>query len=173
MKRVIHSFLFIAALLIGMSSAFCNVHTYVYEGVTYELKGISYDGNLADSASVLVNDTDNNSCFEFNIPINDLLKGETLLQVYLESKIKNIPPDKPLGLKQAENMYVLFMRSLGLPDKAGTQEIEGLCMALYGSGDQAKVNQALMISAKALALINNVTQNGGRWADIEWHEEIQ
>jgi hypothetical protein len=82
------------------------------------------------------------------------------------------PAPNVIALWNAENAYISFMRSLGLPDKATTEEIEGLCMTLFTSGVQENINQALMISAKSLALINNVTQNGGKWADICWHEDI-
>lgn len=137
---------------------------------TYTLYKISYDGTLADRATLGFHVQDTND-FECTIPIDELLKGGIYIQIYLEAAVKAQAPEKPLGLKQAENLYIEFMRSLGLPDKASTAEIEALCMQMYSSGVQENINQALMISAKALALINNVTQNGGKWADIEWHEE--
>lgn len=79
-----------------------------------------------------------------------------------------VPSQKSIDLQKAENAYILFMRSIGLPDKAGTEEIEAFVMTMM----QSNPIQALTIAVKSLALINNVTQNGGKWADIGWHEGV-
>ena len=72
-------------------------------------------------------------------------------------------------LMKAENDYVLFCRSLGLVDKASTSDLETLAVQMQSNG---QVLEAIMLSIKALALINNITQNGGNWDGIEWHDGI-
>jgi len=76
---------------------------------------------------------------------------------------------KSLGLKQSENRFILFCRSLNLPDVAGSADFEGLAQDMEVAGLQA---EAMVISIKALALINDVTQNNGKWSDIAFHPEI-
>jgi hypothetical protein len=91
-------------------------------------------------------------------------------QDLIPENIDNVDGVKSQGLIEAEQMYVTFVRSLGLTGVVGTSELEALCMQMYNSGDQNLINQSLMISAKALALINNITQNGGTWFGITWEE---
>lgn len=76
------------------------------------------------------------------------------------------PPEKSAGLKSAENSYITFCKSLGFAGKASTEELE----AFYYQMKAVNQVQATEIAMKALALINNVTQNGGTWFGIEWHD---
>ncbi len=79
------------------------------------------------------------------------------------------PPDpqasKPADLKAAENRFVSFCRSLGLPDVASTAQLEQVATSLPEL-------QGLQVAVRALALINDVTQNGGTWDGIAWHEDV-
>lgn len=76
------------------------------------------------------------------------------------------PSSKTQKLMEAEDRYVLFCRSIGLPDKASSDDIQVLYLSIKESGQPM---QALEMAVQALAMINDVTQNGGKWADIEYH----
>lgn len=76
---------------------------------------------------------------------------------------------KSLKLKQAENRYILFCRSVGLPDLASSTDFEELTADMQ---EQGLIVEAITLAVQALALINDVTQNEGKWADIAWHPEI-
>lgn len=76
---------------------------------------------------------------------------------------------KTTKLKQAENAFISFCRSLGLVDQASSSDIEALVMQLKAAG---RPLDAIEIAVKSLALINDVTQNDGKWYDIAWHSDI-
>lgn len=83
-----------------------------------------------------------------------------------ESSIEETKSDK---LKQAENNFILFCRSLGLPDKASSEEIDVFCTSLK---EQGNTLLAMEIAIRSLGLINDVVQNDGKWSEIEFHEDI-
>jgi hypothetical protein len=95
---------------------------------------------------------------------------EEEVRIVTETYILNFnrppPSSKSIELKMAEDKFVLFCRSLGLADKADSEAIETLVMSLKQSGQEML---AIEVSLRSLALINNVTQNGGLWKDIEYH----
>lgn len=76
---------------------------------------------------------------------------------------------KPEDLKAAENRYIDYCRSLGLPDVASSADFETLTTEMQ---NQNMLLEALAVGVRALAMINDVTQNGGRWDDIAWHADI-
>ena len=118
---------------------------------------------ISDSESVFFNFV--------NEPTNE--EVEKAVSVYEESKIKTIDlvmvsnAGKTQSLKDAENNFILFMRELGLPDKASSEDLQYLCSQLESYGMEL---EAIKIAVKSLALINDVTQNGGKWADIIWNQ---
>lgn len=75
--------------------------------------------------------------------------------------------NKSQGLKDAENAYIAFCRSLNLPDVASTDDFNNLYQQMKSNG---KTQEAMEIAIQALSLINNVSQNGGKWAEITWNE---
>lgn len=76
------------------------------------------------------------------------------------------PPQNIIDRWMAENDYILFCRSLGLPDVASTEDFDVLVNSLMPT-DPIK---AMGIGLKALALINRINQNGGKWDSIKWHD---
>lgn len=90
----------------------------------------------------------------------------SLARKYLLDQTSVIKEEKSESLKNAENAYVLFCRSLNLPDRASSEDINLLCQSLKESD---RILEAIEISIRALALINDITQNGGVWKDIEYH----
>jgi hypothetical protein len=76
---------------------------------------------------------------------------------------------KSPDLKSAENRYIEYCRSLDLPDVASSADFETLTTEMQNNDMMV---EALAVGVRALALINDVTQNGGRWDDIVWHSEI-
>ena len=79
------------------------------------------------------------------------------------------PPTNVIKLWQAENNFITFMRSLGLSDNASREDIQILCTQLENDGKQF---EAIKISINSLALINDITQNGGKWSEITWHNGV-
>lgn len=76
---------------------------------------------------------------------------------------------KSQKLKEAENRYILFCRSLGLPDKASSTDIDLFCSSMKEQGNPLL---AMEIAIRSLALINDVVQNDGKWSEIEFHDDI-
>lgn len=83
-----------------------------------------------------------------------------------ETNLVEAVTEKQLKLWAAENRFIDFCRSLGLPDKADSSQIEQFAMQLKANG---RFMEAIEMSIKALALINDVTQNGGKWETISYH----
>ncbi len=78
-----------------------------------------------------------------------------------------------LSLKTYDNQYVLLARSLGLPDKASTDDIQKFILKLKGDGTNLQDSfQAVTIALQFLSLINAIGQNGGSWDEIVYHPEI-
>lgn len=73
-------------------------------------------------------------------------------------------------LKRAENNFILLMRSVGLSDKADSTEIESYTTSLETAGNPLG---AIKFAIKSLAVVNDITQNGGKWTDIAWHADIE
>ena len=88
-----------------------------------------------------------------------------IISVEAQNPIQTIP-EQEMKLWVAENRFIEFCRSLGLPDKASSDDFETLASVLKSNG---KTVEAIEMSIKALALINDVTQNGGKWCDISYH----
>ena len=81
-----------------------------------------------------------------------------------------------LPLFQAYNAYIAYCRSLGLEDKATMQDFQTLALqqeteALTNSDLPALAN-AIKIPLMALGLINDISQAGGNWNNISWHDNI-
>ena len=74
------------------------------------------------------------------------------------------------------NQYILMARSLGLPDKATTQEIQAKLSAdkatLVANDDLAGALDVVEKACAFLAIINAISQSGGNHAGIEWHEAV-
>lgn len=110
---------------------------------------------------------DDGSSILFKFPIEPT--DEEILNLarkYLLDQVIIVKNEKSESLKKAEDNYILFCRSINLPDKASSDDINTLCQSLKESG---KTLEAIEIAIKALALINDITQNGGIWKDIEYH----
>lgn len=73
--------------------------------------------------------------------------------------------NKSEALIQAEKEYVAFCRYLKLPEPTGTPHFDALCNTMKANG---QVLEAMEVAIRALALINNITQNGGSWGKIDW-----
>ena len=135
---------------------------------SYLLRSLSYDRVMTDKVHVVFDVVGENEQVSVDVPIDDVFKGAPFVAGHLISYVTMTAVQKPVELMRAENNYILYMRSLGLSDKAGTTEVAAYVEQLMLSDPMAGTQVAL----KSLALINNVTQNGGRWATIEWHPEI-
>jgi hypothetical protein len=75
-----------------------------------------------------------------------------------------------------ENYYVEQCRAMGLPDVATTEQIQAKLEQMeaeaMATGNIVGAMQALKKGVELLAVINAITQNGGRWEEIAYHPEL-
>jgi len=74
-----------------------------------------------------------------------------------------------LSLYQCYNNYILFCRSLGLPDKATSNDFRNLANTMKTN---SQFEQAYEILFQAQFLIIDIIQNGGTWDTTIYHPEI-
>lgn len=84
--------------------------------------------------------------------------------------------ERQYALKSWDNQYILLARSLGLPDKATTQEIQAKLEADEAAADAENNNKAaraaIKNAVKFLGIMNAITQSGGKHEGIKWHEDV-
>ena len=113
-------------------------------------------------------DDGSSTLFKFSETVSDATVLECAATYLANTVVPTI--DKSDSLRRAEDNFVLFCRSLGLPDKASSGDFEMLCQEMKSNGQTL---EAFEVGLKALSLINDVTQNGGTWSNIEYHGVTQ
>jgi hypothetical protein len=73
-----------------------------------------------------------------------------------------------------DNKYILLCRSLGLPDISTTEEIQVKLTSMkneaLATNNLAGALQSIELGLNFLAIINAITQMGGKFIGIKWHE---
>jgi hypothetical protein len=73
-----------------------------------------------------------------------------------------------------DNKYILLCRSLGLSDVATTEEIQVKLTSMkneaLATNNLVGALQAIELGLNFLAIINAITQMGGKYIGIKWHE---
>ena len=84
--------------------------------------------------------------------------------------------ERVASLKAWDNQYITLARALGLPDKATTQEVEAklteMKQVALGDEDLQGYVEAVELGVKFLAIMNAITQSGGKHEGIKWHDDI-
>lgn len=148
----------------------------VREGRTYRLNKVVIDLSMATACSLtFTTSKDGEPLGSYQMTVSGDEFGKILSTLdsqacaNLISRLDGVPVAKSADLKQAENNFISFCQLLGFSGKATTAEVEAVCTTMKANG---QVMEAIEAAIKGLALINNVTQNGGNWVGIEWHDDV-
>lgn len=126
--------------------------------------------DVAGKFRVIVAFDDSSSfVFKFQEDPTDEQVYQVAQKYMIDMASSSVESTKSKKLKQAENNFILFCRSLGLPDVASSEDIDIFCTSLK---EQNNSLLAMEIAIRSLSLINDVVQNDGKWSEIEFHEDI-